>query len=107
MEVHKLLRQQRVAKGLTQKNVADYLGMTHSGYSKYERGERKISLDLIEKLSPILNLSFVMYDDLVTRVQVTLYQRFEDFSEQILSRESQITTEEKSEIVEIEKEIKN
>lgn len=56
MEYYELLRKYRVLSNLTQREVADKLGMTHSAYSKYERGERKITIDLLKKLSSIIHL---------------------------------------------------
>lgn len=56
MEYYELLRKYRLLSNLTQKEVADKLGMTHSGYSKYERGERKITIDLLKKLSSIIHI---------------------------------------------------
>jgi len=56
MEPHEILRHYRELFGLTQKEVAEKIGMTHSGYSKYERGERKISMFLWTQLMPIVHI---------------------------------------------------
>lgn len=36
--------------------VADYLGMTVANYTKYERGENKITVDIIQKVSEFLKV---------------------------------------------------
>lgn len=41
----------------TQKQVADYLEIDQSNYSKIELGKRKISIDLIERLCSLYNCS--------------------------------------------------
>lgn len=40
-QVGERIRYMREDKGITQEEVARYLGMTKSNYAKYERGERK------------------------------------------------------------------
>ncbi|OZB90097.1 hypothetical protein CJP46_35330 [Paenibacillus sp. XY044] len=49
-----MLREQA---GLTQKELAEMLGMSQSNYSKYEYGTREPNLENIYKLSDILNCS--------------------------------------------------
>lgn len=56
MKEYEVLKTYRQYRGLTQKDVADSLGMTHSGYSKYERGERKITIEMWMRLMIILNI---------------------------------------------------
>lgn len=56
MNEAELLKSYRLYRGMTQKEVADKLNMTHSGYSKYERGERKITLDVWIQLMSILKI---------------------------------------------------
>lgn len=36
--------------------VAEYLGMTEANYTKYERGENKITIEIIQKVSEYLNV---------------------------------------------------
>lgn len=45
------IRDLREDKDLTQKEIADYLNIDQSLYSKYERGESEIPLSLIIKLA--------------------------------------------------------
>lgn len=36
--------------------VADYLGISESAYTKYERGESKITIDIIQRISELLSV---------------------------------------------------
>ena len=51
------LRQLREDRGLTQSAVADDLNCDQSLYSKYERGERSLPLDLAVKLAQVYGVS--------------------------------------------------
>ena len=50
MKFNERLRELRIEKGLKQKEVAEYLGMTAKGYAFYELGEREPSIETILKL---------------------------------------------------------
>ena len=50
------LKVERVKKNLTQKDVADYLGIKQQTYSKYEKGS-PISNDIIIKLCELYDIS--------------------------------------------------
>lgn len=45
------IRNIRVAKGLTQENIAEQLGMSHSGYAKIERGEVDMNISRLEQIA--------------------------------------------------------
>ena len=51
------LKAAREAAGLSRKNMAVKLGMSVSGYSYYERGERELTILAITRLARILNVS--------------------------------------------------
>ncbi len=51
------MKSERLAKGLTQKQVADVLGVTHNAMSQYESGTREPSVDLIVKICKCLDVS--------------------------------------------------
>ena len=51
------IRDLREDKDLTQKQVADYLLCDQSLYSKYERGERPLPLELAVKLADYYGVS--------------------------------------------------
>ena len=76
------LRLYRENSGLTQKQVAEALGVDRSTYSYYETGSSMPNLQTLLKLSTILN---VEYNVLVDAINVTNYgesdpedKRFED-----------------------------
>lgn len=51
------IRDLREDRDLKQKEISDYLMCDQSLYSKYERGEREIPLNLIIKLADYYNVS--------------------------------------------------
>lgn len=55
MKLH--IRDLREDADLTQKKVADYLLCDQSLYSKYERGERAIPVELLDKLADLYGVS--------------------------------------------------
>jgi transcriptional regulator with XRE-family HTH domain len=60
------LREIRLAKGFTQKGVADYIGCSSVVYSRYETGDREPS---IETLIRIADCFEVPLDDIVGRTK--------------------------------------
>ena len=53
--MYKRLRDLREDHDLTQTKVAIYLGMSQTGYSKYETGENDIPTDVLIKLADLYN----------------------------------------------------
>lgn len=51
------LKDARINAGLSQKEVADQLGVAKSSYSLYESGKREPDVDKIKKLTQILGVS--------------------------------------------------
>ena len=51
------LKEIRQEKGLTQKQVADYIGCYPCAYSRYETGEREPSIYILKQLSRFLGVS--------------------------------------------------
>jgi len=51
------LKNARIAKGFTQKEVADSIGVAKSTYSLYESGNREPGVPTIKKISNILEIS--------------------------------------------------
>ena len=49
--MYERIRALREDSDLTQKQVAEYLGMSQTGYSKYETGENSIPVDIVVKLA--------------------------------------------------------
>ncbi len=50
-KIKERLKRLRKENGVSQKEVADYLGVSVSAYSNYEQGIREPSLDMLLKLS--------------------------------------------------------
>lgn len=55
MELAEKLKSMRKKAGLTQKEVADKLGITYQSYGQYERGLRKPKYETVEKFAKALN----------------------------------------------------
>ena len=51
------LKDARISAGLSQKEVAEQLGVAKSSYSLYESGKREPDVDKIKKLAQILGVS--------------------------------------------------
>ncbi|MDF8373622.1 helix-turn-helix domain-containing protein [Weissella paramesenteroides] len=51
------LKELREAKGLSQRQLANELGMVHQTYSNYERGEREPRIDVLIKLADYFDVS--------------------------------------------------
>lgn len=49
--MYKRLRDLRESKNMTQRQVADILGMSQTGYSKYETGENDIPTHILIRLA--------------------------------------------------------
>ena len=62
------IRDLREDRDLTQKQIAEYLMCDQSLYSKYERGEREVPLNIIIKLADFYNVNI---DYLVGRSNVS------------------------------------
>ena len=56
-EYLKRLKELRLARGLSQKEIADYLGVSVAAYSLYERGNREPGISTIKKLAKFYNVS--------------------------------------------------
>lgn len=51
------IRDIREEKGMTQQQISDYLMCDQSLYSKYERGEREVPLEIMVKLAKLFETS--------------------------------------------------
>lgn len=51
------MRRLREIKGMKQESVAQELGMTTNGYGKIERGESSITLERLEQIARVLEMS--------------------------------------------------
>jgi transcriptional regulator with XRE-family HTH domain len=81
----------REEKGFKQIEVADYIGVDKSGYSKIEKGLRALTIEELQKMSQLFNLStdqIINYDGKVPKEiviedktvveQMRLIQQLED-----------------------------
>lgn len=55
--IHLRLKQERLAKGYTQKQVAIAIGVTYNAISNYESGAREPSLDILCKICKFLDVT--------------------------------------------------
>ena len=55
--VYKRIRELRQEKGLNQTELAKILGMSQTGYSKYETGENDVPTEILIKLSNYYSVS--------------------------------------------------
>lgn len=72
----------RVAKGLTQKDFAEELGMNPSLYSRYERGETNMSLEVAKGIAQYCNISL----DYLAGLEEPEYDKVEEGLETIENR---------------------
>ncbi len=77
MLIGEKIKKYRKEKGLTQRELADKLNIATNSLSRYEIGERRPPIDMIEKIAEILNVTPIqlMYDE---EVENTLNQSAED-----------------------------
>jgi transcriptional regulator with XRE-family HTH domain len=59
-ELGALIRATRVRFGMSQKDIANKIGVTHQQIQKYESGQNAIPSYRLHKISAILETSFVM-----------------------------------------------
>ncbi|MDR2413069.1 MAG: helix-turn-helix domain-containing protein [Rickettsiales bacterium] len=60
-ELGALIRATRLKRGMSQRNLAERIGITHQQFQKYEAGENNISAYKLHKISMILETSFDSY----------------------------------------------
>ncbi len=53
----KRLKELRLAKGISQKEIAEYLGITVAAYSLYERGNREPNISILRKIAEYYSIS--------------------------------------------------
>jgi transcriptional regulator with XRE-family HTH domain len=65
MNIGTNIKKYRKEKGLTQRELADKLNIATNSLSRYEIGERRPPIDMIEKIAEILNITPIqlMYDE--------------------------------------------
>ncbi|XME02153.1 helix-turn-helix domain-containing protein [Lachnospiraceae bacterium C1.1] len=74
MSVINHLREIRMSKGLTQKEVADALSISKDSLSRYENGKQDPRLDVAIRLSKYLEVSMeILYDVAADQVPAASY----------------------------------
>lgn len=81
MTIGERIKKARKKAGLTQKALADKLGIPYQGISQYERGVRKPKLETLDRIAEALGVNFL---DLVLR---------ENFWEEILQEDQEAEEE--------------
>jgi len=66
------LKQLREEKGVSQKEVADYLGISASGYGYYEQNQREPDVEKFKKLADYFNVS-IDYLMGISNEKLTIY----------------------------------
>lgn len=59
MKVHEKIRSLREAKNWSQEEMAAKLNMSVNGYSKIERGETRVHIPKLEKISEVLEMDLI------------------------------------------------
>ncbi|QDK80820.1 helix-turn-helix transcriptional regulator [Spirosoma sp. KCTC 42546] len=59
-QVGQLIREARKAKGMTQQEMADKLGISKSAYSRYESGSQNITIVTLQKIGEVLGLGLIV-----------------------------------------------
>ena len=74
------LKKAREQKGLTQKDVAEIIGVAKSTYSLYESGSREPNVQTIKKIADTLNVSADVLLGLEDPQTLTSHFNFDDFT---------------------------
>ena len=57
MSIGEIIKRLRMEQGMTQQNLADKLDLTKASVASYETNRRKPSLEVVEKLADLFNVS--------------------------------------------------
>ena len=74
---HVNLREARKSTGMTQKEVAEKVGVARSTYALYETGERSPDVEVVKKLAEVLNVSgdYLIGSKTVTMKYTALFEK--------------------------------
>lgn len=74
---HVNLREARKLSGMTQKEVAEKVGIARSTYALYETGERSPDVEVVKKLAEVLNVSgdYLIGNKTVTMKYSALFEK--------------------------------
>lgn len=85
MKLGDRLKQLRLAKQLTQRQVAAQLNVAPSIYNRFERNERKVKKDMLPKLSEILGISIEELNTIWVADQVYKLLEYEQNPNEVIS----------------------
>ena len=57
LEVGKLIKQARLAAGLTQKEAGEKVGVSEATFNRYETGKQNLTLDTLRKVANALDVN--------------------------------------------------
>ena len=92
-------RYYRVKKGLSQKSVGDFLGITGQAYSNYENNKREADYETLLKLSELFETSIenLISDTPIESNDIT----FDDFTYAFYNESKELTEEKKEQLLEM------
>lgn len=70
-EIGKKMKEIRISKNLSQEEFAEEIGITPSYLGQVERGQRKISLPTLEKISAYFKASFYTFNSFLYKKRKT------------------------------------
>ncbi len=85
MKLGDRLKQLRLAKQLTQRQVAAQLNVAPSIYNRFERNERKVKKEMLSKLSEILGISIEELNTIWVADQVYKLLEYEQNPNDVIS----------------------
>lgn len=85
MKLGDRLKQLRLAKQLTQRQVAAQLNVAPSIYNRFERNERKVKKEMLPKLSEILDISIEELNTIWVADQVYKLLEYEQNPNDVIS----------------------
>ena len=85
MKLGDRLKQLRLAKQLTQRQVAAQLNVAPSIYNRFERNERKVKKEMLPKLSEILEISIEELNTIWVADQVYKLLEYEQNPNDVIS----------------------
>ena len=96
------LKSARLAKGLNQQDVANYLGISQPAYANYERGARQADYETLKKLSDYFGVSV---DYLLGKEEKTptIDEQMNDIEFALYGEVKDLTDEQKQEILDFVK----
>jgi transcriptional regulator with XRE-family HTH domain len=60
-EIGQLIRAQRLARGMSQSELADHLGLTFQQIQKYEKGTNRVGAGRLDKIAEFLNVPITFF----------------------------------------------